>query len=57
MDNRHVIRSPQEALVLCRERDVKAVDLRFTDFLGRQHHTTVPVSQLTEAAFDDGFGF
>lgn len=57
MERRNVIRSPQEALVLCRENDVKAVDLRFTDFLGRLHHTTVPVSQLTEAAFDDGFGF
>lgn len=44
-------------MVLCRERDVKAVDLRFTDFLGRLHHTTVPVSQLTEAAFEHGFGF
>ncbi len=43
--------------MLCRERDVKAVDLRFTDFVGRQHHATVPISQLTEHAFEDGFGF
>lgn len=57
MDPRDKGKSPQEVLVLCRERDVKAVDLRFTDFIGRQHHTTVPISQLTEAAFEDGFGF
>lgn len=44
-------------MVLCREKDVKAVDLRFTDLLGRQHQITVPVSQLKEAAFEDGFGF
>ncbi len=57
MDQRNKNKSPQEVLVLCRERDVKAVDLRFTDFVGRQHHLTVPVAQLTEAAFEDGFGF
>lgn len=49
--------SPQEVLLLCREHDVKAIDLRFTDLLGRWHHTTVPVSQLTEASFEEGFGF
>ena len=57
MQRRHRPKSPQEVLSLCRERDVKAVDLRFTDVLGRQHHTTVPVSQLTDSAFEDGFGF
>ena len=57
MERRNTISSPQEVLALCRERDVRAVDLRFTDFLGRQHHTTVPVRQLTEASFEDGFGF
>ncbi len=57
MERHKPTKSPQEVLVLCREKDVRAVDLRFTDFLGRQHHTTVPVSQLTESAFEDGFGF
>lgn len=57
MEKRSKTKSPQEVMVLCRERDVKAVDLRFTDFIGRQHHTTVPVSQLKESSFDEGFGF
>lgn len=57
MERRAKLRSPQEVLALCREWDVRAVDLRFTDLLGRQHHTTLPVSQLTEDSFDDGFGF
>jgi glutamine synthetase len=57
MERRNTIKSPQEALVLCRENDVKAVDLRFTDLFGRAHHITVPVAQLTAAAFEDGFGF
>ena len=50
-------KSPQEVLVMCREHDVKAVDLRFTDLLGQWQHTTVPVSQLKEESFEDGFGF
>lgn len=57
MELRRKIESPQEVLALCREHDVRAVDLRFTDFLGRQHHTTVPIHQLSDASFEDGFGF
>lgn len=57
MERRHATRSPQEVLVLCREHDVRGVDLRFTDFLGKQHHLTVPVGRLSEDAFEEGFGF
>lgn len=57
MERRQSTKSPQEVLVLCREHDVRAVDLRFTDFLGKPHHLTVPVARLTEAAFEEGFGF
>jgi glutamine synthetase len=57
MERKSVPRSPQEVLVLCREHDVRAVDLRFTDFLGQWRHMTVPVSRLSEQAFEDGFGF
>lgn len=57
MDRKNRTKTPQEVLGFCREHDVRAVDLRFTDFLGRQHHTTVPVSQLTENSFEEGFGF
>jgi glutamine synthetase len=51
------IKTPQDVLTFCREKDVKAVDLRFTDFPGAWQHTTVPVSELTEDSFEDGFGF
>ena len=57
MERRQATKSPQEVLVLCREHDVRAVDLRFTDLFGKPHHLTVPVGRLTEAAFDEGFGF
>jgi len=49
--------TPKEVLAFCRENDVKAVDLRFMDFVGQWAHTTVPVSKLTEATFVDGVGF
>jgi glutamine synthetase len=49
--------TPQEVLALCREKDVKAVDLRFMDFPGLWQHFTIPVSKLDEDVFEDGLGF
>lgn len=49
--------TPREVLALCREREIYAVDLRFMDFPGLQKHFTIPVSELTEQSFDEGFGF
>ena len=37
--------TPKEVLALCREKDVKAVDLRFMDFPGLWQHFTIPVEQ------------
>jgi glutamine synthetase len=48
---------PAEVLNLCKERDVKCVDFKFMDFPGLWQHFTVPVKQLTEDAFEDGYGF
>jgi len=49
--------TPREVLALCREKDVKAVDLRFMDFPGLWQHFTIPVSKLDEDTFEDGLGF
>ena len=49
--------TPNEVLATCRENDIKAIDLRFTDFVGQWQHTTIPVSKLTEDSFEEGFGF
>jgi glutamine synthetase len=49
--------TPREVLALCREKDVKAVDLRFMDFPGLWQHFTIPVSKLDEDVFEDGLGF
>ncbi len=49
--------SPREVLALCRQREIRAIDLRFTDFCGVQRHFTIAADQLTEESFEHGFGF
>jgi glutamine synthetase len=49
--------TPREVLALCREKEVKAVDLRFSDLLGTWQHFTIPVTRLDEGVFEDGLGF
>jgi glutamine synthetase len=48
---------PQDVLKLCRERNVKAVDLRFIDFPGIMQHFTIPLAKLDEEVFENGLGF
>ncbi len=52
-----LVKTPQEVLALCREKGVKMIDLRFTDFPGLHQHFTIPVSQLNEEVFSEGLGF
>jgi glutamine synthetase len=49
--------TPKEVLALIREREVKAVDLRFMDFPGTWKHFTIPAERLEEKAFEEGLGF
>ena len=49
--------TPKEVLALIREKDVKAVDLRFMDFPGLWQHFTIPADTLDEAVFEEGLGF
>jgi len=49
--------TPREVLAFCREKDVKAVDIRFTDFAGTWKHFTIPVGKLDENSFEEGLGF
>ena len=48
---------PKDILAMATERGVAMVDFKFMDFPGMWQHTTVPVAMLTEASFEDGFGF
>lgn len=49
--------TPKEVLNMAKENGAKVVDLRFMDFPGLWQHFTVPISQLAESSFEDGFGF
>ena len=49
--------TPKEVLDMAKENGAKVVDLRFMDFPGLWQHFTVPISELEESSFEDGFGF
>jgi glutamine synthetase len=49
--------TPQEVLSMAKENGVKMVDLRFMDFPGLWQHFSVPISELDESNFEDGYGF
>jgi glutamine synthetase len=49
--------TPAEVLKMAKDKDVKVVDIRFMDFPGMWQHFSVPVKELDEGSFEDGFGF
>jgi glutamine synthetase len=49
--------TPKEVLALIREKEVRAVDLRFMDFPGLWQHFTIPADALSEGTFEEGLGF
>ena len=50
-------RTPAEVLRLAQDEGVEIVDLRLCDLPGLMQHFSVPLHQLTEESFEDGFGF
>ena len=44
----------EDVLSLIQEKDVKFVDLRFTDTRGKEMHMTVPTSKIDAEFFEDG---
>jgi glutamine synthetase len=49
--------SPADVFKIIKEKEVKFVDLRFTDTRGKEQHVTVPVKAFTELKFTDGHYF
>ncbi|MBU0698641.1 MAG: type I glutamate--ammonia ligase [Proteobacteria bacterium] len=49
--------TPKDVLAMAKEKGARVVDLRFMDFQGIWQHFTVPLCELTESSFEDGFGF
>jgi len=48
---------PKEVIKMAKENNVRVVDIRYMDFPGTWQHFSVPLGELTESSFDDGFGF
>ncbi len=49
--------TPKEVLDMAKENGAKIVDLRFMDYPGLWQHFSVPIRELEESSFEDGFGF
>jgi len=49
--------TPKKVLEMAKENGAKVVDLRFMDFPGLWQHFSVPIRELEESSFEDGFGF
>ena len=50
-------RTPAEVVRLAQDEGIEIVDFRFCDLPGLMQHFSVPVGQLTEEAFEEGYGF
>ncbi|HVM04526.1 MAG TPA: type I glutamate--ammonia ligase [Acidimicrobiales bacterium] len=50
-------RSAAEVVRLAQDEGIEIVDFRFCDLPGLMQHFSVPVNQLTEEAFEEGYGF
>jgi glutamine synthetase len=50
-------RTPAEVVALAKDEGVEIVDIRFCDLPGLMQHFSIPVSELTEDAFEEGLGF
>ena len=51
------MKKPADVLKLAKDQNVRIVDLRFMDIPGMWQHFSVPIGQLSESSFEDGFGF
>jgi glutamine synthetase len=49
--------TPKEVLAMAKENNARVVDIRFMDFPGIWQHFSVPLRELEESSFEDGFGF
>jgi len=50
-------RTPSDIIGLVRDQEVEVIDFRFCDLPGLMQHFSVPSHELSEDAFEDGYGF
>jgi glutamine synthetase len=49
--------TPKSVIDLAKKQGAKMVDVKFVDTFGTWQHFSVPIAELTEEVFEDGFGF
>ncbi|HTX52208.1 MAG TPA: type I glutamate--ammonia ligase [Candidatus Baltobacteraceae bacterium] len=49
--------TPKDVMKFSKEQGAKFVDLKFMDYPGMWQHFTVPIVNLEESSFEEGFGF
>jgi len=49
--------TPKSVLALAKKQGAKMIDVKFVDTFGTWQHFSLPISQLTEEAFAEGYGF
>jgi glutamine synthetase len=49
--------TPKDVLAYAQKQGTKMVDFKFLDFPGIWQHFSVPISELEESSFEEGFGF
>ena len=47
----------KDVIEMAKKHKTRVVDIRYMDFPGTWQHFTVPISELSEESFEDGFGF
>ncbi len=49
--------TPKEVVKFAKDQGARFLDLKFMDYPGMWQHFTVPINQLEESSFEEGFGF
>lgn len=52
-----MVMTPDDVLKMIKDKEVKFVDIRFTDTRGKEQHVSVPAKQFTKDKFTDGHAF
>src|SRR3569833_4697090 len=55
--NKTDMTTPMGRIELAKKQGAKMVDVKFVDTFGTWQHFSVPIAELTEEVFEEGFGF
>ncbi|MGB7605095.1 MAG: type I glutamate--ammonia ligase [Lutisporaceae bacterium] len=52
-----MFKNVQEVKEYCQKNDIKIIDFKVTDLIGRWHHLSIPTGRFNEKVMTDGIGF